>query len=78
MTKDLPTNCDLCRSPFRQGANRYDGRHVGRYRLTVCRRCYQSNSDGWSPAHEGVILDHLKSFGLAVPARNSKGWLPRD
>ena len=78
MPKELPkTTCDICRSPFRYGT-RYDGHVVERYQITVCRRCYDSNASGWSPAHEAMILGHLKARGLSAPSRNAKELLPRD
>jgi hypothetical protein len=73
-----PASCDLCGALLDYQANRYDGREVPRYRITVCHVCYSSSRNGWSSINEAKILVHLKSCGLPVPLRNARGWLPRD
>lgn len=70
--------CELCHSEFQFGPHRYDGKHIARYQMTVCRTCYQANHDGWAPAWEERVLAVLKEKGLPVPERNAEGYLPRD
>jgi len=84
MTKRLPPKpkfmqkCGLCGSSFQFGPHIYDGKHIARYQLTVCRGCWDANYDGWCPALEPALLAHLESKGIAVPERNADGWLPRE
>ena len=70
--------CGICGSQFQFGPHIYDGQHIARYKLTVCRSCFSANYDGWGPMVEATFLDHLKAQGLAVPERNESGWFPRE
>jgi hypothetical protein len=82
MAKDdsakLRQTCFSCGTSFVFGMNQYDGSYVPRYKISVCRSCYQSNWDGWSPGVEAKLRPHLAAAGLPIPDRNAKGWLPRD
>jgi hypothetical protein len=71
-------HCDLCNSEFQHGPHRYDGRHIPKYDLLVCSGCYEGNWDGWGGYVEAQFLMHLRTKGLPVPARNAKGFFPRD
>jgi hypothetical protein len=71
-------SCDLCGSSFQMGPHVYDGKHIARYQITVCRACWLGNWDGWAPQYEKRLLSLLTERGLPVPARNEKGWLPRE
>ena len=44
----------------------------------ACNRCYAANWDGWTPNLEEKLTRNLKSKGLRIPERNTKGLLPRD
>lgn len=70
--------CQMCGSEFQMGRGIYNGKHISRYDLDVCKTCYESNWDGWAPQFEPKLLAHIKEKGIAVPQRNEKGWLPRD
>ena len=70
--------CFCCGTEFQFGPHIYDGKHIPGYGITVCRACYEGNWDGWAPHYEVLVLAHLKNKGIEPPARNSKGWLPRD
>jgi hypothetical protein len=70
--------CEVCGSQFQYGAHVYDGKHVRAYGITVCRRCYDANWDGWGPFAEPAVLRKASENGLPLPPRNAKGWLPRD
>ena len=70
-------SCDVCDKKFQQGPGRYEGHTIARYKMTVCDPCWQGNWDGWGPAAEPRVLDHLKEQGIPVPPRNAKGWIPR-
>lgn len=72
------SRCFLCENEYQMGPHMYEGKFISRYQFGVCMSCYNRNWDGWAPHHEGKILSHLRSKGLHVPKRNSKGWLPRD
>lgn len=80
MTSDEPQRipCDLCGKHVRHSHHHYEGRVIPRYQLFVCKTCYEGNWDGWGPAHEPVLIDHLAKKGLPMPARNEKGYFPRD
>lgn len=70
--------CPVCGNQFQFGPHKYDGKHLDRYEMTVCRLCYDVNWDGWGPAREAAILDHLREKGIPVPDRNQEGLLPRE
>jgi hypothetical protein len=70
--------CFSCGTSFVFGMNQYDGHYVPRYKISVCRICYQGNWDGWSPGVEAKLRPHLAAEGLPIPDRNAKDWLPRD
>lgn len=69
--------CDTCGKLFQFGPHRYDGHPVATYKITVCNTCWDSNWDGWAPHLEGRVTAKLLEDGLPLPARNSKGLLPR-
>jgi hypothetical protein len=70
--------CGLCGAQFQFGPHVYDGKHISRYQLTICRSCWSGNHDGYGPAVEKQFLAHLKAKGIPVPARNADGWFPRE
>jgi hypothetical protein len=76
-TKMMQT-CKLCSADFQFGPHIYEGKHIARYNLTVCKECWLGNWDGWGPAAEGAFVEHMKATGQALPARNPAGWYPRD
>lgn len=76
--KPFTYSCALCGATFQFGPRVYDGRHIARYNMTVCRGCYQANWDGWAPVLEEMFESHLRKHGIPLPERNEKGWYPRD
>ena len=70
--------CDLCGSRFVFGHGRYDGKHLGYYKLTLCDGCYSGNWDGFAPHLEPKMLEHLRKNSIPTPPRNAKGLIPRD
>lgn len=70
--------CDVCGGQYQMGRHKYDGKQIPRYQLGVCKMCYDSNWNGWTPEYEQKILDHLIEKGLPEPDRNENGLLPRD
>ena len=71
-------NCDICRKRVQSGPGRYEYRVSQLYKITVCDSCWKVNWDGWRICDEPKLLEKLKEHGLPIPARNSKGLLPRD
>ncbi|MBU8901488.1 MAG: hypothetical protein KOO69_01985 [Victivallales bacterium] len=69
--------CPLCKSQFQHGLHLY-GKNLKLYKMIVCNSCWESNWDGWTPQYEIVLIKHLEENSLPIPARNKKGWLPRD
>lgn len=79
MTQDaVMLTCPICASRFQYGPHRYAGRHIARYKMTVCETCWSANHDGWGPHAEAIVLEHLKKNNLPVPPCNARGWLPRE
>lgn len=71
--------CDVCGRHYQHGPHRYTGHKLNLYGgIFACDTCWSGNHDGWAPHYEKALLEHLTRQGLPVPARNSKGWLPRD
>ena len=70
--------CFTCGSAYQFGPGRYDGKHVARYEIDVCKSCYEGNWDGWRPDLGEKIIAHLKKNELPVPPMNAEGFLPRD
>jgi hypothetical protein len=71
--------CDVCSSNYQHGPGRYEGHKLNLYGgIFCCDPCWSGNWDGWSSRLEPVLLKHLSAKGLAVPARNSNGLLPRN
>lgn len=70
-------NCKICGQRFRYGPKIYDGQHINKYNLTVCKNCFQSAKDGWQKSDEKRLLDHLKKEKISTPSRNSNGLFPR-
>ena len=68
----------FCGQSFQMSHGHYDGKFIPRYKISVCRNCYDGNWDGWAPHFEEQLLPHLEANGIDVPERNAKGWLPRD
>lgn len=75
---ELKTTCDLCGSQFHYGNHRYDGRYNPTYEIMTCHACHDANWDGWARHMENRVTARLKAQGKPLPARNEKGWLPRD
>ena len=70
--------CDVCGGRFGFGPRVLDGKYVKAYKITVCSSCYSNSWEGWAPQFEALVTRKLQEQGLALPARNSKGLLPRD
>ena len=70
--------CDVCGGGFQFGQHVYGGKYIPKYQITVCNGCYSSNGDGWAPKFWPAVTRRLTERGLPIPARNAKGWLPRD
>ena len=78
-TRKILHKCGLCNSEYEYGFGKYNGRPLKLYGyLSCCDTCWNSNWDGWAPHYEEKLLNFLKEKKLPIPARNSKGWLPRD
>jgi hypothetical protein len=71
-------SCDVCRRSFQFGPNRYDGKVIPTYAITVCMVCWDANWDGWAPHLEEKVTVNLRSQGKPLPPRNAKDWLPRE
>jgi len=71
-------SCFLCGRNFQFGPSRYDGSFIPKYQFIVCQYCYLTAWDGWGPAWEPKILEHLEKNGLEVPTRDKDGLLPRN
>jgi hypothetical protein len=69
--------CDVCDRKIEHGPHKYEGRSILSYDMLVCEPCWQDNWDGWAPARQFRVLEHLANKGIAVPPRNAKGWIPR-
>ena len=74
----ITAECFFCGRKFQFGPHRYEGKHIARYRVSVCDGCYKGNWDGWAPDFEAKLLPYLQEKGMPIPERNEKGWLPRD
>lgn len=59
------------------GRHIYDGKRIAKYKLDVCKTCYEANWDGWAPEFESKLLAHLESNGIPIPKRNENGLYPR-
>ena len=71
--------CELCNSNYQQGAGIYEGHRLDLYDdMICCKSCWNGNEDGWNPSKEKLLIEHLKKKNLPIPARNVKGWLPRN
>ncbi len=70
--------CFTCGSEFQMGPHQYDGKFIPRYKISVCRICYDGNWDGWAPQSSDRIIKHLKKENLPIPEKNEKRWLPRE
>lgn len=70
--------CGLCGTSFQFGTGVYDGKHIARYQLTVCRGCWEGNHDGWAKWLETKLVAHLNAKGIQIPERNAAGWYPRE
>jgi hypothetical protein len=70
--------CFMCAKGFQMGPHRYDGKVIRRYQISVCSGCWGANWDGWAPHLERRLISHLAEKEIEIPARNEKGWLPRE
>ncbi len=70
--------CFMCDDEFQMGPHRYDGKFIPRYKISVCRICYDGNWDGWAPHFTERLIEHLKKEKFSIPEKNERGWLPRD
>jgi hypothetical protein len=70
-------SCDVCRRGFQHGPDRYEGRSIPAYKMLVCESCWQGNWEGWTPAREPQVLEHIAKNDIPIPSRNAKGWIPR-
>ena len=70
--------CFTCGTQYQFGSGRYDGKHIARYGIDVCRICYDANWDGWAPHYGEKIIAHLKIVNRPIPGMNADGFLPRD
>ncbi len=75
---DVILQCDVCGSDYHFGHGRYEGHKCSGYEIFVCHPCYASNWDGWGPFLEPKIQKILNEKQIPYPARNSKGWYPRE
>ena len=69
--------CDVCGRRVQHGPGRYEGRMIRAYKMFVCESCYTANWDGWGPATEPKVIEHLNKQNIQIPQRNGKGWIPR-
>ena len=67
--------CFLCGQAF---SFKEGGRWISYYQIEVCDPCYRSSHDGWNPDSEEKLKKHLNEKNIALPVRNTKGWLPRN
>jgi hypothetical protein len=77
-TDKFLVHCDVSGREFQFGPHRYEGRRNQTYEIMVCSTCHEANWDGWAPHCEERVTRRLIEQGLAMPARNAKGWLPRE
>jgi len=70
--------CDVCGVSRQMGPHRYEMRKNQTYGIMVCDSCHKSNWDGWAPHLEERVTKNLVQNGTPLPARNGKGWLPRE
>jgi DNA-directed RNA polymerase subunit RPC12/RpoP len=70
--------CGICGSEFQFGAHAYNGKSIARYKLMVCKNCWNVNWDGWNDEAEEKILTHLNENNIPIPKRNENGRLPRE
>jgi len=70
--------CDVCGDEYQNGPGVYEGHRLELYGDAVCcDNCWKLNWDGWASIHEDKIKAICAEKAVAVPVRNSKGWLPR-
>lgn len=75
--KPILVSCELCGAQFQFGSHVYRGKVIANYKLTVCSRCWEGNSDGFASHFERILEAHWNRNDIPVPTRNSKGWYPR-
>lgn len=79
VTTKFMFKCDVCDREYQHGPHRYEGHKLQLYGgAFCCASCWQMNWDGWTPHLEPRLMEILAKAELPVPARNTKGWLPRD
>lgn len=70
--------CGICCSEFQFGPHAYNGKHITRYQLTVCKTCWDGNWDGWNVEAEKKLIIHLNENNISIPERDENGRLPRE
>jgi hypothetical protein len=70
--------CFCCGERFQMGPHAYHGQYIFYYKISLCNACYSGSWDGISPFCEEKLVDYLSKNNIPMPARNSKGLLPRD
>ncbi len=71
-------DCPVCGSKYQFGPHIYNGHVLQGWDICVCSICYEGNWDGWTPYYEPKLLAILKEKNIEPPARNAKGFFPRD
>jgi hypothetical protein len=72
-------DCDVCRNRVPCAAQSHDTIHfISAYGIFACGDCYADNHDGWNQHVESAVTRQLRAKGLAIPARQTNGRLPRD
>jgi hypothetical protein len=70
--------CFACGRSCQMAAHVYEGVQVPGYGVFACDGCHRGNVDGWGPACEATLLAHMRQHAIPIPARNARGWLPRE
>lgn len=76
MTIEFPVmvSCVFCERKFQFGPHRYDGKHISKSQIALCKICLNASWDGVGPTYEAKFLSHLEAKGLPIPEQNSKGF----
>jgi hypothetical protein len=51
-------------------------KYLPRYKILVCKACYEGNWDGWNDAYEKILKEPLEKKGLPIPERNKNNLHP--
>lgn len=70
----IMVECFLCRREFQFGPNRYEGRHVGEWGISVCSHCSRSPWDEVPPGYTQRVVEYLDAKGIPYK-RNAQGWV---